>query len=111
MFLLKLAQHSLTIQAPERKTIANMSSESTGQNLPVGWIGLGSMGLAMALNVQKHLKVSGLPNLHYWNRTTSKGDDLKAIGGEPCTCAVNVARKCRLTFISVSASSYPRGMY
>ncbi|KAJ4986908.1 hypothetical protein SVAN01_07586 [Stagonosporopsis vannaccii] len=84
-----------------------MSSSATDQNpieahLPIGWIGLGSMGLAMAINVQKYLAATGLPNLHYWNRTVSKGDELGAIGGEQCEDAAEVCRKCGITFISVS---------
>jgi 3-hydroxyisobutyrate dehydrogenase-like beta-hydroxyacid dehydrogenase len=60
------------------------------------------MGLAMALNVQKHLKAAGQPNLYYWNRTISKGEELANIAGEPCTSAIDVAGNCGVTFISVS---------
>ncbi|KAF2631918.1 NAD(P)-binding protein [Macroventuria anomochaeta] len=84
-----------------------MSATPTDQltiktTLPIGWIGLGSMGLAMAMNVQKHLKATGLPNLHYWNRTISKGDSLKGIGGWPCERITEVPWNCGVTFISVS---------
>ena len=68
----------------------------------VGWIGLGSMGLAMAFNVQRELNSQGLPKLKYWNRTISKGDTLKEIGGEPCTSPGDVATRSKITFISVS---------
>lgn len=67
----------------------------------VGWIGLGSMGLAMALNIQKHLQANGLPDIKYWNRTISKGDALKTIGGEPRTLPGDVALNSMVTFISV----------
>ena len=63
---------------------------------------MGSMGLAMALNIQKHLTATRQPNLYYWNRTISKGEDLRNIGGKPCTSAVNVVLDCGVTFISVS---------
>lgn len=79
-----------------------MSSTAANESPRVGWIGLGSMGLAMALNIQKHLKATGQPNLYYWNRTISKGEELGNIGGEACTCTVKVAEKCGVTFISVS---------
>ncbi|KAH6615030.1 6-phosphogluconate dehydrogenase-like protein NAD-binding protein [Boeremia exigua] len=74
-------------------------STATGS---AGWIGLGSMGLAMAINIQKHLKATGQPNLKYWNRTISKGEELQALGGEPCTKPTDVALNCEITFISVS---------
>lgn len=89
----------------DKKTI--MSNPATKQtsieaHLPIGWIGLGSMGLAMAINIQKHLKASDLPNLHYWNRTISRGQDLQANNGEPREDSADVCRKCGVTFISVS---------
>lgn len=71
-------------------------------DLTVGWIGLGSMGLAMAINVQKHLKSNHSTNLRYWNRTISKGQELRDMGGEPCEHPADVPRNCDVTFISVS---------
>ncbi|KAM4062387.1 NAD binding domain of 6-phosphogluconate dehydrogenase [Hirsutella rhossiliensis] len=47
----------------------------------VGWIGLGSMGQAMALNLQKHMSKTGAPNIRYYNRTVSRGIPLQEIGG------------------------------
>lgn len=73
-----------------------------GTTPSVGWIGLGSMGLAMALNIQRHLKATGAPNVHYWNRTIIKGKELEDIGGIPCKQAADVPRNCDITFISVS---------
>ncbi|KAF3047881.1 hypothetical protein E8E11_008476 [Didymella keratinophila] len=64
----------------------------------------------MALNIQKHLTATRQPNLYYWNRTISKGDDLRNIGGEPCTSAVNVALDCGVTFISVSDDNTLRSL-
>ncbi|KAF1931048.1 NAD(P)-binding protein [Didymella exigua CBS 183.55] len=75
---------------------------STPANPSVGWIGLGSMGLAMALNVQKHLKATESPDLHYWNRTISKGDELKEIGGKPFGSPLAVVLNSGVVFISVS---------
>lgn len=69
------------------------------------------MGLAMALNIQRHLKAIGQPGLCYWNRTISKGEELGNIGGEPCTGAVDVASKCGVTFISVSQIDINRHSY
>lgn len=87
-----------------------MSNSATDQipikaHLPVGWIGLGSMGLAMAINIQKHLRASSLPNLHYWNRTIAKGKELGATGGEPSKNPAELCSNCGITFISVSHAS------
>jgi 3-hydroxyisobutyrate dehydrogenase-like beta-hydroxyacid dehydrogenase len=41
------------------------------------------MGLAMALNLQKHLQPNGLPALRYSNRTLSKGQPLQDAGAIP----------------------------
>ncbi|KAK0381735.1 hypothetical protein CLIM01_00856 [Colletotrichum limetticola] len=49
--------------------------------LRLGWIGLGSMGLGMATNLQKHLSQSGAPNLSFYNRTKSRGAALETLGG------------------------------
>lgn len=73
--------------------------------LQLGWIGLGSMGLSMACNIQRYLKDNHMPNLAYWNRTLSKGEALREIGGEACKNAKDVAADCSAIFISVSRPS------
>lgn len=65
------------------------------------------MGLAMAVNVQQHLKSTNSTNLRYWNRTISKGQELKELGGEPCEHPADVARNCDITFISVGLTCQP----
>ncbi|KAI0590692.1 NAD binding domain of 6-phosphogluconate dehydrogenase [Pyrenophora tritici-repentis] len=50
---------------------------SLPKELRLGWIGLGSMGLAMATNMQNYITQQILPPLKYWNRTLSRGDTLK----------------------------------
>lgn len=45
--------------------------------------GLGSMGLGMALNIQKHLQNEGHPPLRYSNRTLAKGAPLCEAGAVP----------------------------
>ncbi|KAJ5204589.1 Dehydrogenase multihelical [Penicillium cinerascens] len=47
----------------------------------IGWYGLGSMGLAMANNLQRHLAAKKALSLLYTNRTMSRGAPLKALGG------------------------------
>ncbi|RYN35819.1 hypothetical protein AA0113_g1288 [Alternaria arborescens] len=83
---------------------------STQEPLRLGWIGLGSMGLAMATNMQKHLKKHGLPLLKYWNRTISRGDSLKDIGGTPCPSIADLAQNCDVIFISVSDDTVLRSV-
>ena len=73
--------------------------------LQLGWIGLGSMGLSMAFNIQKHLKANRMPDLAYWNRTLSKGKTLREIGGGACKNAGDLAADCGIIFISVSRPS------
>ncbi|KAF2651931.1 NAD(P)-binding protein [Lophiostoma macrostomum CBS 122681] len=68
----------------------------------LGWLGLGSMGLAMAQNVQKHLAKNGLPALHYYNRTLARGEPLAEIGGVPCNGIKDLVDSCDVIFISLS---------
>jgi 3-hydroxyisobutyrate dehydrogenase-like beta-hydroxyacid dehydrogenase len=75
---------------------------STTKNPRLGWIGLGSMGLAMANNIQKHLKQNCLPSLQYWNRTLSRGVPLKELGGVPCQSVEGLVQSCDVIFVSVS---------
>ncbi|OJD29867.1 6-phosphogluconate dehydrogenase family protein [Diplodia corticola] len=55
----------------------------TVQGARVGWYGLGSMGLGMALNLTRHLKSAGAPPLRYSNRTLEKGKPLAEAGALP----------------------------
>jgi len=75
-----------------------MTSQDNGR---LGWIGLGSMGLAMASNLQKHLKDKALPPLRFWNRTLSRGDALKEHGGTACESVEELVQNCDVIFISV----------
>ncbi|KAI4864427.1 6-phosphogluconate dehydrogenase [Hypoxylon rubiginosum] len=68
----------------------------------LGWIGLGSMGIGMSKNLQKYLSSSAAPPLIFTNRTLSRGDSLKALGGIPVESVNDVARKCDIIFSCVS---------
>ncbi|KAI2615832.1 6-phosphogluconate dehydrogenase [Hypoxylon sp. NC1633] len=68
----------------------------------VGWIGLGSMGIGMSMNLQKYLSSSGAPALIYTNRTLSRGEPLKALGASPAESAREVATKSEIIFSCVS---------
>lgn len=75
---------------------------SASQAPRLGWIGLGSMGQAMALNVQKYLVANNHPSLRYTNRTMSRGAPLQDIGAIPCERAEDIAQSCSIIFISMS---------
>ncbi|KAF4982097.1 hypothetical protein FZEAL_2203 [Fusarium zealandicum] len=71
----------------------------------IGWIGLGSMGLPMATNLQKHLVSLGAPSLLYFNRTISRGDSLKELGGQPSPTARELVANSDIVFMSLSDDS------
>ncbi|KAH6669754.1 hypothetical protein F5X68DRAFT_249212 [Plectosphaerella plurivora] len=68
----------------------------------IGWIGLGSMGLPMATNLQKHLSKTDTPDLIFYNRTISRGDSLKEMGGRPQPSPRDLVDECDLVFLSLS---------
>lgn len=79
-----------------------MASPTTAApGLRLGWIGLGSMGNAMAKNIHRNLVAQGLPPLRFFNRTASKGDALEALGGVRCASVAAVAVDSDVIFISV----------
>lgn len=70
--------------------------------------GLGSMGLAMATNLQRHLATKGALNLVYSNRTMARGDTLKRLGAVPEPSFPKLVAQCRIIFTMV-APFYPEG--
>ncbi|KAL4900952.1 hypothetical protein BDW74DRAFT_187998 [Aspergillus multicolor] len=69
----------------------------------IGWYGLGSMGLAMATNLQKHLATkSPAKSLLYSNRTMARGDTLKALGAMAETNFSKLVAQCGIIFTMVS---------
>ncbi|KAE8414954.1 NAD binding domain of 6-phosphogluconate dehydrogenase-domain-containing protein [Aspergillus pseudocaelatus] len=73
------------------------------QRIPqLGWVGLGKMGNAMAKNIQRHLAETGQSPLHFWNRTASKGEQLKGLGGVECESIAAVVNSSDIIFISTS---------
>ncbi|PYI21589.1 6-phosphogluconate dehydrogenase family protein [Aspergillus violaceofuscus CBS 115571] len=68
----------------------------------IGWYGLGSMGLAMAGNLQRHLASKRALNLIYSNRTMARGDPLKALGGTPESSFTKLVAQCGIIFTMVS---------
>ncbi|RMJ21020.1 6-phosphogluconate dehydrogenase [Aspergillus sp. HF37] len=60
------------------------------------------MGAAMARNLQRHLAAQKAPNMLYCNRTMSRGDALKPLGGVPEPSFERVVAECGIIFTMVS---------
>ncbi|KAJ5247567.1 hypothetical protein N7468_002550 [Penicillium chermesinum] len=71
----------------------------------IGWYGLGSMGLAMASNLQRHLASKKALNLLYSNRTMSRGAPLQSLGGIPETSFEKLVSRCGIIFTMVANDS------
>ncbi|KAJ5578316.1 Dehydrogenase multihelical [Penicillium hispanicum] len=76
----------------------------------IGWYGLGSMGLAMASNLQRHLAAKKVPSLLYSNRTMSRGAPLEALGGIAEPDFVDLVSRCGIIFTMVSNDSVLQGL-
>lgn len=64
-------------------------------------LGLGSMGLAMATNIQKTLQNRGLSPLKFYNRTASRGQTLQERGAKQCTSISDLVQQSDWICISV----------
>ncbi|OQD82123.1 hypothetical protein PENANT_c023G07692 [Penicillium antarcticum] len=71
----------------------------------IGWYGLGSMGLAMASNLQRHLATNKALSLLYSNRTMSRGAPLQSLGGVPENNFSKLVSNCGIIFTMVSNDS------
>lgn len=60
------------------------------------------MGLPMATNLQRHLSQKGAPSLRYFNRTISRGDSLKEIGGVAAASIKDLVSSTDIIFMSLS---------
>lgn len=60
------------------------------------------MGLAMASNLQRHLAAKKALSLVYSNRTLSRGEPLRALGGVPSHTFEEVVKKSNIIFTMVS---------
>ncbi|EEA25649.1 hypothetical protein TMatcc_006124 [Talaromyces marneffei ATCC 18224] len=68
----------------------------------IGWYGLGSMGLAMATNLQRHLSAKQGLALLYSNRTLSRGEPLQQLGAVPQPSFSDLVSKSSIIFTMVS---------
>ncbi|KAJ5516527.1 hypothetical protein N7527_008087 [Penicillium freii] len=71
----------------------------------IGWYGLGSMGLAMASNLQRHVAAKKAISLIYSNRTMSRGSPLRALGAIPEPNFAKLVSQCGIIFTMVSNDS------
>ena len=60
------------------------------------------MGLAMAKNLQNHLVKMSMPNIMYFNRTQSRGNALKELGGVPSDGVRELVSGADIIFLSLS---------
>lgn len=63
------------------------------------------MGLAMASNLQRHIAAKKALSLVYSNRTLSRGDSLKDLGGVPEKSFEGVVEKSGIIFTMVNPPS------
>ncbi|RAL02674.1 NAD(P)-dependent oxidoreductase [Aspergillus ibericus CBS 121593] len=70
--------------------------------LHMGWFGLGSMGLGMAMNLQRHLATQGGPPLHYSNRSLEKGQPLQEAGAVPEKDFASLVRQSDVLYTMIS---------
>ncbi|KAL3465964.1 3-hydroxyisobutyrate dehydrogenase [Aspergillus heterothallicus] len=77
----------------------------------LGWIGLGSMGLAMASNLQRHLSSTNGPPLRIYNRTASRGQSLVEIGSIQSPSIPELVADVDICFISVSDDSAAKAIF
>ncbi|KAJ5915670.1 hypothetical protein N7466_011603 [Penicillium verhagenii] len=71
----------------------------------IGWYGLGSMGLAMASNLQRHVVAKKSLNLLYTNRTMSRGGPLQSLGAIAEPSFEKLVSRCGIIFTMVANDS------
>ncbi|ORX69133.1 NAD(P)-binding protein [Linderina pennispora] len=73
----------------------------SARDLRVGLIGLGNMGLAMAINLQKHRAANGLSPISINNRTISKCAQVEELGAVARDTPGSVAANSDVVFLSL----------
>ncbi|CEJ92592.1 hypothetical protein VHEMI08234 [[Torrubiella] hemipterigena] len=68
----------------------------------VGWIGLGSMGQGMAINVQHHLRSTASDSLLCFNRSVARCEPVVEAGAKCAESAQDVLINSDIVFISLS---------
>ncbi|KAL7655296.1 hypothetical protein ACMYSQ_007249 [Aspergillus niger] len=75
-----------------------------------GWIGLGSMGQAMALNLQDHLSRINAPSLQFYNRTEARGQPVQATGGVQHASIPELITNVDICFVAVTDDTAVRSI-
>ncbi|ORX97703.1 hypothetical protein K493DRAFT_313948 [Basidiobolus meristosporus CBS 931.73] len=74
-------------------------AEATGT---YGFIGMGNMGQAMALNLQKHFAKQQLPSLLVWNRSADKCKPVVEAGGKQTNSVTELVKQSDVVFVSLA---------
>ncbi|KAG0368804.1 hypothetical protein BGZ54_001119 [Gamsiella multidivaricata] len=80
------------------------------QDIRIGWIGLGEMGLGMATNLQKHL-ASHSSHLTVWNRSPGKTESVQALGAQVASSIEDLVSKSNVIFTSLSNDAAVESVY
>ncbi|UZJ55108.1 hypothetical protein CBS101457_004428 [Exobasidium rhododendri] len=80
---------------------------STTASPQIGFVGLGNMGLLMAINLANYLAENKMPALRVWNRTSSKSDQVvqESRDGEAAVAVGSlkeIANTCDIIFSSLA---------
>ncbi|KAI7821432.1 NAD binding domain of 6-phosphogluconate dehydrogenase-domain-containing protein [Kickxella alabastrina] len=78
-----------------------MASNTSTVGLRIGFVGLGTMGQAMALNMQAHRTASGNLSISVYNRTASKAKAVEDQGATVCASPAEVAARSDVVFLSL----------
>ncbi|KAG0196522.1 hypothetical protein BGX28_010030 [Mortierella sp. GBA30] len=87
-----------------------MSQQQLPQDINIGWIGLGEMGLGMALNLQKYLS-SQSKQLTVWNRSPGKSEAIQQQGAHVASSIEEVVSKSNVIFTSLSTDVAVEDIY
>lgn len=88
------------------KMCMNMGWKGWDVCMKIGWIGLGNMGIPMALNLVK----AGY-ELTFYNRTPDKGEELATLGAKQASSLTEVVDKSDVIFTMVSDDNAVKSIY
>ncbi|KAF9091999.1 hypothetical protein BGX27_001921 [Mortierella sp. AM989] len=80
------------------------------RDIRIGWIGLGEMGLGMAINLQKYL-ASHSSYLTVWNRSPGKTDSVQELGAHVASSLEDLVSKNNVIFTSLSNDAAVENVY
>ncbi|KAF9158414.1 hypothetical protein BGX21_002251 [Mortierella sp. AD011] len=80
------------------------------QDIRIGWIGLGEMGVGMATNLQKYL-ASQSSHLTVWNRSPGKSASVQELGAHVASSIEDLVSKSNVVFTSLSNDAAVESVY